>query len=192
MSTSTVAAELLAGTSPEEQKAVDALFEAVYNELRALAKDYLRDERSDHTLQPTALVHEAYLRLTGGRPIVWHNRSQFFSIAAQVMRHILVDHARKHTAGKRGSGVGKLSLDEAIDMAADRNIDLVALDDALATLALLDAEQSKIVELRFFGGLNIGEIAEILHVSEMTVSRKWKTAKVWLHQQVSKTESDEF
>lgn len=173
-----------------DQTAVDALFEAVYVELRRMAKDYLRDERSDHTLQATALVHEAYLRLIGGQEIIWQNRAQFFSIASQVMRHILVDHARRHSADKRGHGAGKLSLDDAVDLAAARDVDLVALDEALAALAMLDGEQSKIVELRFFGGLTIKEIAEVLEISEMTVSRKWKTARLWLHQQVSRNEVD--
>ncbi len=183
--------QLLEEARRGDQTAVDALFEAVYVELRRMARDYLRDERQDHTLQATALVHEAYLRLIGGQEIVWQNRAQFFSIASQVMRHILVDHARRHSADKRGHGAGKLSLDDAIDLAAARNIDLVALDDALVTLATLDEEQSKIVELRFFGGLTIKEIAEILEISEMTVSRKWKTARLWLHQQVSRNEDDQ-
>jgi RNA polymerase sigma factor (TIGR02999 family) len=186
METQTEITQLLAEAGRGDQTAVDALFEAVYVELRRMAKDYLRDERTDHTLQATALVHEAYLRLIGGQEIVWQNRAQFFSIASQVMRHILVDHARKHSADKRGHGAGKLSLDDAVDLAADRNIDLIALDDALVTLASLDAEQSRIVELRFFGGLTIPEIAEVLQISEMTVSRKWKTARLWLHQQVSR------
>jgi RNA polymerase sigma factor (TIGR02999 family) len=188
VSTQAEITQLLLEAQGGDQTAVDALFEAVYVELRRMAKDYLRDERPDHTLQATALVHEAYLRLIGGQPIEWQNRAQFFSIATQVMRHILVDHARKHTADKRGHGAGKLSLDDAVDLAADRNIDLVALDDALVTLASLDAQQSKIVEFRFFGGLTIREIAEILEVSEMTVSRKWKTARLWLHQQVIRDE----
>ena len=183
--------KLLEEASRGDQTAVDALFEAVYVQLRRMAKDYLRDERPDHTLQATALVHEAYLRLIGGQQIDWQNRAQFFSIASQVMRHILVDHARKRTADKRGKGAGKLSLDEVINLAAARNIDLVALDDALVTLADLDAEQSKIVELRFFGGLTIKEIAEILEISEMTVSRKWKTARLWLHQQVSREDDEQ-
>jgi RNA polymerase sigma factor (TIGR02999 family) len=188
VSTQAEITQLLLEAQGGDQTAVDALFEAVYVELRRMAKDYLRDERPDHTLQATALVHEAYLRLIGGQPIEWQNRAQFFSIATQVMRHILVDHARKHTADKRGHGTVKLSLDDAVDLAADRNIDLVALDDALVTLASLDAQQSKIVEFRFFGGLTIREIAEILEVSEMTVSRKWKTARLWLHQQVIRDE----
>ena len=188
MDTQTDITQLLTEASRGDQAAVDALFEAVYVELRRTAKDYLRDERTDHTLQATALVHEAYLRLIGGQEIVWQNRAQFFSIASQVMRHILVDHARKHTADKRGHGTGKLSLDDAVDLAAERNIDLVALDEALVELAALDAEQNKIVELRFFGGLTIREIAAVLEISEMTVSRKWKTAKLWLHQQVNRNE----
>jgi RNA polymerase sigma factor (TIGR02999 family) len=183
--------QLLEEARRGDQTAMDALFEAVYIELRRMAKDYLRDERPNHTLQATALVHEAYLRLIGGQQIVWQNRAQFFSIASQVMRHILVDHARRHSADKRGHGAGKLSLDDAVDLAAAQNIDLVALDDALDTLATLDAEQSKIVELRFFGGLTIKEIAEILEISEMSVSRKWKTARLWLHQQVSRNEDDQ-
>jgi RNA polymerase sigma factor (TIGR02999 family) len=188
MSTHTVATDLLTEAIRGDQTAVNALFETLYIELRRLAKDHLRDERPDHTLQPTALVHEVYLRLTRGRPVLWQNRAQFFSIASQVMRHILVDHARKHAAGKRGDGASKLSLDDAIDMASNRNIDLVALDDALVTLSALDAEQSKIVELRFFGGLSISEIAEALGTSEKTVSRKWKTARLWLHQEVIRNE----
>ena len=165
--------------------AADALFEAVYNELRRLAQRYLRNERRDHTLQPTALVHEAYLRLVGGEPIDWQNRAQFFSVASQVMRHILVDHARRHTADKRGNGAIRHSLDEAVDLASEENIDLVALDEALRKLAALDPEQCRVVELRYFGGLTIPEIAEVLQIGEITVSRRWKTAKLWLHEALS-------
>ncbi|HAF22252.1 MAG TPA: RNA polymerase subunit sigma-70 [Blastocatellia bacterium] len=184
MTSQTGVTQLLAEASSGDQVAVDALFESVYNELRRLAKDHLRDERPNHTLQATALVHEAYLRLVGGQQIEWQNRAQFFSIAAQVMRHILVDHARKYAAGKRGGGERKLSLDEAIRFAEERDINLIALDDVLKTLASLDEEQSKIVELRFFGGLSIKEIAETLQISETTVSRKWSTAKLWLHNEL--------
>lgn len=173
----------LAGVD-RDQNAVDALFETVYNELRFLARDYLRDERPDHTLQATALVNETYLRLVRSQQIVWHNRAQFFSIASQVMRHVLVDHARSHGAAKRGHGAQRSSLDDAVGLAAERNINFLALDDALKVLAELDEEQSKIVELRFFGGLTIPEIAEILKTSEISVSRKWKTARVWLHDQM--------
>ena len=177
--------QLILQASAGDQKAVDALFEKVYDELRGLAKNYLQDERPDHTLQATALVHEAYLRLVGSEQIEWQNRAQFFSIAAQVMRHILVDHARRHSADKRGSGERKLSLDEAISFAEEHDVNLVALDDALTTLAALDEEQSRIVELRFFGGLSIKEIASVLDISETTVSRKWNTAKLWLHDQIA-------
>jgi RNA polymerase sigma factor (TIGR02999 family) len=169
------------GTGTEASPSPDALFEAVYVELRRLASRYLRDERPDHTLQATALVHEAYLRLLGGEPIEWQNRAQLFSIASQVMRHILVDHARRHAAKKRDHGAIRLSIDEAVDVAAEQHVDLVALDDALTSLAVLDPEQSRVVELRYFGGLSIPEIAAILGVAEITVSRRWKTAKLWLH-----------
>lgn len=170
--------------SAGDQRAVDALFEKVYDELRGLAKNYLQDERPDHTLQATALVHEAYMRLVGSDQIEWQNRAQFFSIAAQVMRHILVDHARRHSAEKRGSGERKLSLDDAISFAEERDVDLVALDEALNALASLDEEQSRIVELRFFGGLSIKEVASVLNLSEIGVSRKWSSAKLWLHDQI--------
>jgi RNA polymerase sigma factor (TIGR02999 family) len=176
--------QLLLQASAGDHGAVDALFEKVYGELRGLARNYLRDERPDHTLQATALVNEAYLRLVGSAQIEWQNRAQFFSIAAQVMRHILVDHARRHAAEKRGSGEHKLSLDDAVSFAEERDVNLVALDDALKLLATLDEEQSRIVELRFFGGLEIKEIAAVLDISETTVSRKWNTAKLWLLEQL--------
>ena len=180
--------QLLLGASRGDQKAVDALFEKVYGELRSLAKSYWQDERPDHTLQATALVHEAYLRLVGSEHIEWQNRAQFFSIAAQVMRHILVDHARRHRSEKRGSGEPRLALDEAISFAKDRDINLVALDDALKALAELDEEQSRIVELRFFAGLSIKEVAAALDISEIAVSRKWSAAKLWLRKQISTRE----
>jgi RNA polymerase sigma-70 factor (ECF subfamily) len=178
--------QLLAEAGRGNQQAASALFERVYDELRAIAKNYLQDERKDHTLQATALVHEAYLRLVSAQQIEWQNRAQFFSIAAQVMRHILVDHARRHAAEKRGSRERKLSLDEAVGFAEECDINLVALDDALKTLESLDEEQSRIVELRFFGGLSIREIASALNISETTVSRKWHTAKLWLRDQLVK------
>jgi len=158
----------------------DSLFEAVYTELRMLARRYLRSERAGHTLQPTALVHEAYLRLTGGEPIVWQNRAQFFSITAQVMRHILVDHARRHGAEKRDRGEPRLSLDDAADLAVEQRLDLVALDEALRKLATLDPIQSQIVELRYFGGMSVPETAEALGISEATVKRHWTFARAWL------------
>ena len=167
-----------------DQAAVDALFEKVYRELRGLAKEYLRHERAGHTLQATALVHEAYLKLVGAENVSWQNRIHFFNVAAQVMRNILVDHARRHQAEKRGSGERKLSLDEAISFCTERDINLIALDDALKILETLDPQQSRIVELRFFGGLKAEEIAELLGVSETTVSRQWHKAKMWLRSQL--------
>jgi RNA polymerase sigma-70 factor (ECF subfamily) len=180
--------QLLLEASRGDQQAVDELFEKVYAELRGLAKNYWQDERADHTLQATALVHEAYLRLVGTEQIEWQNRAHFFSIAAQVMRHILVDHARRHSSEKRGSGERKLALDEAVSFAEDRDVNLVALDDALKALAELDEQQSRIVELRFFAGLSIKEVAAALDISEIAVSRKWSAAKLWLRKQISTKE----
>jgi RNA polymerase sigma factor (TIGR02999 family) len=184
MTPQTSVTELLAEVSQGDQAAAGALFEKVYKELRALAKGYLRHERSGHTLQATALVHEAYLRLVGGQQITWQNRAHFFSVAAKVMRNILVDHARKTNADRRGGGEPKLVLDEAVSFFTERDLNLVALDDALKTLETLDPRQSRIVEFRFFGGLSIDEIAEVLKVSNSTVSNDWRTAKMWLHSQL--------
>jgi RNA polymerase sigma factor (TIGR02999 family) len=179
--------ELLADASRGNQGALDALFPLVYNELRRLADSYLRNERPDHTLQATALVHEAYVRLVDQTNITWQNRAQFFSVAAQVMRHILVDHARAHQTAKRGGAARKVSLDEAVGVFEERDINLVALDDALVELAKLDPRQSRIVELRFFGGLTIEEVAEVLRVSTQTVSLDWSMAKMWLHREISRS-----
>lgn len=176
--------QLLVCAGSGDQTGVDTLFEKVYVELRRLARSYLTNERSDITLQATALVHEAYLSLVGSDRIEWQNRAQFFSIAAQVMRHILIDHARRHRADKRGRGERRLSLDEAVSFFAERDVQLVDLDDALKLLSNLDPEQALVVELRFFAGLSLPDIAEILDVSEATVSRKWRTAKLWLHAQL--------
>jgi RNA polymerase sigma-70 factor (ECF subfamily) len=176
--------QLLHDSGKGDQGALDALFETVYSELRSLARNYLNSERQDHTLQATALVNEAYVRLFGQETISWQNRAHFFSVAAQVMRNILVDHARRHQAEKRGSGGRKLALDDAVSFFAERDVNLVKLDDALTTLERLDAQQCKIVELRFFGGLTIEEIAEVLRISSTTVSRDWLKAKMWLHSQI--------
>jgi len=176
--------QLLVEVGRGDQSALDELFPLVYRELRRLADSYLRNERPDHTLQATALVHEAYLRLVDQTSISWQNRAHFFSVAAQVMRHILVDHARSHQRAKRGSGARKLSLDEAISFFKEKDINLVALDEALTELAKLDPQQSRIVELRFFGGLTIEEIAEVLKISPATVSREWALAKIWLHREL--------
>lgn len=172
--------QLLAQVGRGDEHASAALFEKVYVELRSLARNYLRRERPDHTLQATALVHEAYLRLVGGENAGWENRVHFFNVAAQVMRNILVDHARKHQAEKRGGHERKLSLDEAVSFFSERDINLLALDEALKTLETLDPQQARIVELRFFGGLKIEEVAQLLNVSETTVSREWHKAKMWL------------
>lgn len=158
----------------------------VYGELRRLAKAYLRRERSDHTLQSTALVNEAFLRLVNQRNVQWKNRAHFFGIAAQLIRRILVDHARAHQAGKRGAGAFKLSLDEAIGVAEKQDLDLVALDDALQRLCEFDPQQSRIVELRFFAGLSIEETSEVLGISPATVKREWSTARAWLYRDLSK------
>jgi RNA polymerase sigma-70 factor (ECF subfamily) len=160
------------------------LMPLVYDELRKLADYYLRQERTDHTLQPTALVHEAYLKLVDQTRVDWQNRAHFFGVAAQLMRRILVDYARRHQAIKRGGFQQKLTLDEAMVYAPSRDVDLVALDDALNVLAQMDARQSRIVELRFFGGLTIEETAEALGVSPATVKADWSMAKAWLRREI--------
>ncbi len=157
----------------------------VYNELKRLAGSYLRHERPDHTLQSAALVNEAYLRLVGQTNIHWQNKAHFFGIAAQMMRRILVDHARGHNASKRGEGVPALALDEAVAQAQMQSINLQALDEALDKLAKLDLQQSKIVELRFFGGLSIEDSANVLGISPATVKRDWAAARAWLYREMS-------
>lgn len=172
--------ELLVAWGHGDQAARDRLVPAVYRELRRRAAGYLRHERSDHTLQPTALVHEVYLRLVDQSRAQWKNRSQFFGLAANMMRRILVDHARERKAQKRGSGL-KVSL-EGVDIAASRqDVDLVALDDALDELGALDPRQGQIVELRYFGGLSIEETAQALGLSPATIKREWTMARAWLH-----------
>jgi RNA polymerase sigma factor (TIGR02999 family) len=157
----------------------------VYTELRRLADRYLRRERPGHTLQSTALVHEAWMKLIDQRNVQWQNRAHFFGVAAQLIRRILVDYARTRHAAKRGAHACKLSLDEAIAVPQKRDLDLVALDDALGGLAAMDAQQSRIVELRFFAGLSIEETAEVLHISAATVKRDWVAAKAWLYREMS-------
>lgn len=163
-----------------DSQALDRLIPLVYQELRSLADHYLRRERPDHTLQSTALVHEAYLRLAGGTPPALHDRPHFFGIAARLMREILVEHARAEHAAKRGGGACTLALDDALDVARPAEVDLLLLDDALNALARLDPRQSRIVELRFFTGLSIDETAEALGISPATVSREWTTARAFL------------
>ena len=178
--------QLLVAWNQGNPAALDQLLPVVYDELRRLAHAYLRRERPDHTLQATALVHEAYLRLIDQNQVTWQNRAHFFGIAAQMMRRILVNHALAKKAEKRGGLQHKLSLDEAVSFADEREVDLVALDDALKTLGTLDPQQSRIVELRFFAGLSIEETAEVLGISPATVKRDWSTAKIWLRREISK------
>jgi RNA polymerase sigma factor (TIGR02999 family) len=172
--------ELLVNWGQGDQDAREALIPLVYGELRRLARHYLRGERPDHTLQSAALVNEAYLRLVRQEPPQWQNRAHFFGVAARLMRQILVDHARNRQAGKRGAGVPRLTLDPQIGLPQKREIDLVALDDALNRLASLDPQQSRLIELRFFGGLSIEETSEVLNISPATVKREWATARAWL------------
>ena len=164
---------------------LDELFPLVYDELRRLAASRLNNERSDHTLQPTALVHEAYLRLIEQHSADWQNRTHFFGLAAEMMRRILVNHAVKNNADKRFGNQTKLALDEAISVAQEREVNLILLDEALNELAAFDPQQAKIIELRFFAGLTIEEVAEVLGVSDSTVKREWRIAKAWLHQQLN-------
>jgi RNA polymerase sigma-70 factor (ECF subfamily) len=161
----------------------------VYDELRRLANHYLQRERSDHTLQSTALVHEAYMRLAGENAPQWQNRAHFFGIAARVMRQILVEYARAHSAAKRG-GVGacKITLDESLELAQRTDIDVVALDGALDRLSELDPQQSRIVELRFFTGLTIEDTSEVMGLSPATVKRDWTSARAWLHREIARSE----
>jgi RNA polymerase sigma factor (TIGR02999 family) len=161
----------------------------VYDELRRLARYHLRLERSDHTLQSAALVHEAYLRLVGQSSLRVENRAHFFGIAVGLMREILVDHARRRAAAKRGAECLTLTLDEAVALPEKRELDLVVLDDALNSLAEMDTRQSRIVELRFFGGLSIEETSQVLGISRATVTREWATARLWLQREISRRES---
>jgi len=183
--------QLLQGWRSGDRNALDALLPVVYKELRRLAHFQLRKERPDHTLQSAALVHEAYVRLVGLNSPQWEGRSHFFAIAAQLMRQILVDYARRHRAGKRGGGVSALSLEDATALSPARKmgIDVVALDDALKALAQIDARKAQVVELRFFAGLSFEETAEVLKVSAITVSRDWSTARAWLHREMSRGRS---
>jgi RNA polymerase sigma factor (TIGR02999 family) len=169
-----------------DRKALESLMPLVYEELRRLAHHYLQRERSDHTLQSTALVHEAYLRLAGQNAPQWQNRAHFFGIAARVMRQILVEYARAHSAVKRGGpNACKITLDESLEVPGKADIDVIALDGALDRLAELDSQQSRIVELRFFAGLTIEDTAEVLGISPATVKRDWTSARAWLHREIT-------
>ncbi len=178
--------QLLHDWSNGDQEVLDKLIPIVYAELRRQAARYLRRERPGHTLQTTALIHEAYIRLIDQRNVRWQNRAHFFAIAAQLMRRILVDHARSRQAAKRGGSDIKLPLEEAIIASEGREVDLVALDEALERLAAIDQQQSRVVELRFFSGLSVEETAEVLEVSPRTVKRDWNVAKAWLRREISK------
>jgi RNA polymerase sigma-70 factor (ECF subfamily) len=172
---------LLAELTKGDKEAASKLIPMVYDELRRLAGGYMRRERGDHTLQATALVHEAYLKLVEQRSVDWQGRAHFFGIAAQVMRRILVDHARGHLREKRGSGQQAVPLDEALVFAPEQSMELVKLDEALKRLSKLDPRQGRIVELRFFGGLTVEQTADLLGISPKTVKRDWSMAKAWLH-----------
>jgi len=183
--TSAEATQLFTDWSDGDAVSLDELIPVVYDELRRLARHYLSRERVDHTLQPTALVHEVYLRLIGQDNVRWQNRAHFFAVAAQMMRRILVDHAKGHHRTKRGGGAIKLSLDEAINLSVEGAMDLVALDEALARLSATDPRKSQVVELRYFGGMSVEETAEILGISHKTVMREWVTARAWLYRELS-------
>ncbi len=175
---------LLDAWSGGDVEALDALMPLVIDELRRVASNYLMHEVPGHTLQPTALVNEVYLRLAGRRTVSWRNRAQFFAVAAEIMRRILVDHARRRRTVKHGDGVLRISLDEAERLPETVEIDLVALDDALKALEIIDERQSRIVELRYFTGLTIEETGAVLEISPMTVKREWRTARLWLYNEL--------
>jgi len=178
--------QLLTAWSAGDKAALDALIPVVYDELRRQASRYLRRERPGHTLQTTALINEAYLRLVDQKKTRWQNRAQFFGIAAQLMRRILVDHARARHRAKRGGSDIRVSLTDATAATSDETLDLVELDEALNRLAEIDPQQSKIVELRFFSGLNVEETAAALSISPATVKRDWSMAKAWLHREINR------
>lgn len=180
---------LLSELASGNQEAGEKLAPLVYDELKRLARSYMRRERPDHTLQTTALVNEAYLKLVQQQTVDWKSRSHFFGIAAQLMRRILIDHARGHLREKRGGAQGALPLDGAIVFSPERSEELVKLDKALERLSKLDARQSRIVELRFFGGLTVEETAEFLGISPKTVKRDWSVAKAWLHGELRQTDA---
>jgi RNA polymerase sigma factor (TIGR02999 family) len=177
--------ELLAQWGGGDREALDRLMPLVYDELRRIADSHFRRERADHTLQPTALINEVYLRLIGENSITWQSRAHFLGVAAHLMRFILIDHARARKASKRGGEAERVMLDEAIGFFKQKDLDLIALDAALGKLAGMDERQAQIVELKFFGGLSIEEIAEVTGVSPATVKREWSMAKAWLHKELS-------
>ena len=177
---------LLVNWSNGDRAALDKLVPLVDKELRRLAHRYMSRERAGHTLQTTALVNEAFVRLVNRQNVQWQNRAHFFGIAAQLMRTILVDHARSHACAKRGGGAPQIQLDETLVVSQQKAAEVIALDHALRELELIDPQQSRIVELRFFGGLTVEEAAEVLHVSPATIKREWSTAKAWLYRELAK------
>jgi RNA polymerase sigma factor (TIGR02999 family) len=177
--------DLLVSYSRGDKESLDKLMPIVYDELRRQAARYLRRELPGHTLQTTALIHEAYVRLVDQRNVQWQNRAHFFGIAAQMMRRILVDHARTKKRAKRGGSHIKVSLDDANIAVRSQDLDVVAVDEALSRLAKIDEQQSRVVELRFFSGLTVEETAEVIHISPATVKRDWSMAKAWLHRELS-------
>ena len=177
--------QLLAEWSGGNQAALDELYPLVYEELHRLARRYMSRERRGHTLQTTALINEAYVRLVDQRNVRWANRSHFFAISAQIMRRILIDHARRHAYAKRGGGAQQVSLEEVAMVAREAGSDLIKLDEALKILAKMDPRRCHVVELRYFGGLSNEEIAGVLKVSENTVTRDWNLARAWLYQQLT-------
>ena len=178
--------QLLLNWSKGDKAALDQLVPLVYPELRRLAQRFMRRENSAHTLQTSALINEAYLRIVDQQEVEWQDRAHFFAVAAQVMRHILIDHARSHRYAKRGAGARHVPLDETAIISQERAAEFVALDDALTALAAIDVRKSQIVELRFFGGLTVEEIAEVMKLSPITIKREWRSAKAWLHLEIAK------
>lgn len=186
-SSSSQVTELLVRWRDGDREALDSLLPLVYDELRRIARHYLQGERPGHTLQSTALVNEAYVRMVAQDFPQWQNRAHFFAVAAQLMRQILVDHARSHRASKRGGNVYKVSLDEAEEQPLATDVDIIALDDALKNLAEMDLQQSRVVELKFFAGLSIEDTAEVLNISPSTVKRDWITARAWLYRELDRS-----
>ncbi len=184
------ATQLLHAFGRGEPEAAERLLPLVYEELRSLAAGYFRQERPDHTLEPTALVHEAFMRLVDQTAVAWKDRTHFFAVAATAMRHILTDHARKRNAAKRGGNWDRITLDDAVTPPVESSIDIVALDNALTKLAALDIRKHRVVELRFFGGLTVDDVAQVLDVSRTTVEGDWRGAKAWLSLELSKEDRE--
>ncbi|HZN08043.1 MAG TPA: sigma-70 family RNA polymerase sigma factor [Pyrinomonadaceae bacterium] len=183
--------QLLADWGRGDKSAFDKLFPLVHEELRRIAQRQMNHERPGHTLQATALVNEAYLKLAGNEGFEWRDRAHFYAVCAQVMRHVLIDHARAHARDKRGGGALQVSLNDAIALGEQRAEELVALDEALRSLEGLDPQKGRIVELRYFGGLSIEETAEVLDISPRTVRREWRRSKAWLYRMISEGVEDE-